>query len=173
MSCMTANQSLSRCAKHVYTIKDKNLACKGGMESSVPSYRVQLTMYSDSDWAMGAESRIQATLFIYTKYIHPIVTAFSTDAVDIAVIDACNDGLSICCFLRGGWIAHAFTPSIICMDNQGTIFMTSNLVTNNRSKHMIQEYIVKGLFNSSMLASVSTLQISCLMDWTTSSTCYL
>eukprot|EP00241_Pyramimonas_parkeae_P009870 CAMPEP_0114244830 /NCGR_PEP_ID=MMETSP0058-20121206/11555_1 /TAXON_ID=36894 /ORGANISM="Pyramimonas parkeae, CCMP726" /LENGTH=122 /DNA_ID=CAMNT_0001357809 /DNA_START=1883 /DNA_END=2251 /DNA_ORIENTATION=- len=79
-------------------------------------------------------------------YTHkqPVVAASSTEAEYVAVSDTCKDGLSLCYFL--GEFVQVLSPITIYMDNQGAMFMTSNLVTNKRSKHMIRDSINKGLF---------------------------
>eukprot|EP00241_Pyramimonas_parkeae_P008205 CAMPEP_0114270248 /NCGR_PEP_ID=MMETSP0058-20121206/27125_1 /TAXON_ID=36894 /ORGANISM="Pyramimonas parkeae, CCMP726" /LENGTH=170 /DNA_ID=CAMNT_0001388949 /DNA_START=1089 /DNA_END=1599 /DNA_ORIENTATION=+ len=85
-------------------------------------------------------------------YTHkqPIVATSSTEAEYVAVSDACKDGLSLYYFL--GEFVQVLTPITIYMDNQGAMFMASNLVTNKRSKHidlryhMIRDYINKGIF---------------------------
>jgi len=85
-------------------------------------------------------------------YAHkqPIVPASSTEAEYVVLSDAWKDGLSLYYFL--GEFLQVLKPITIYMDNQGAMFMASNLVTNKRSNHIdlryhtIRDYISKGLF---------------------------
>jgi len=160
-TCCDRNHFLTalRIIKYLCAVQDRKLTYKGGRDSPLPGTQTRLTVYSDSDWAMGSTDRKSYSgNVIYMNgdlvgwYIHkqPIVAASSTDAEYVAESGAYKDGLSLYYFL--GEFVLMLTPTTIYMDNQGAMFMASNLVTNKRSKridlryHMIRDYINKCLF---------------------------
>mmetsp|Transcript_43485 Transcript_43485/g.81431 ORF Transcript_43485/g.81431 Transcript_43485/m.81431 type:complete len:398 (+) Transcript_43485:385-1578(+) len=148
-----------RILKYLCTVQGRKLTFRGGYEHPLPENQARLTIYSDSDWAMGSTDRksysgntvfINGDLVGWYTHKQPIVATSSTEAEYVAVSDACKDGLSLYYFL--GEFVQVLTPITIYMDNQGAMFMASNLVTNKRSKHidlryhMIRDYINKGIF---------------------------
>lgn len=64
----------------------------------------------------------------------PVLTASSTEAEYIALSDTCKDGLGLYDFINE--FIHVDPPMQMHMDNRGAMFMTNNLVTTKKSKHI-------------------------------------
>lgn len=90
------------CVKYLNTVKDRRLTFKGGLEHRATSGLSSLAGYSDTDWAMcSTDSKYHSRNVLYFNGVFVarltqkqlVVATSSTEAVYIAMSDACEDGL--------------------------------------------------------------------------------
>ncbi len=106
-----------------------------------------LTACTDSDWASDPATRRSQTgyflklangIFSWTSRAQKTIVLSSTEAEYMALSDCSRQVVWICNLL--GEIGYRLNPIPICGDNQGSIFILSNPVTESRSKHIDIRY---------------------------------
>ena len=117
-----------------------------------------LSACTDSDWASDPNSRRSQTgfflqmakgIFTWTSHAQKTIALSSTEAEYMALSDCSRQVVWIITLLNE--IGYDLEPIPIYGDNQGSIFMASNPITERRSKHIdiryhyIREVIEKGL----------------------------
>lgn len=107
----------------------------------------QLIAYADSDWASDPSSRRSQTgyflrlangIISWTSRVQKTIALSSTEAEYMALSDCSRQVIWIKNLL--GEIGYKLGPLPICGDNQGSIFMAQNPVTEKRSKHINIRY---------------------------------
>ena len=116
-----------------------------------------LTACTDSDWGSDPTSRLSQTgfylkladgLISWTSHAQKTIVYSSTEAEYMALSDCARQVTWIRSLL--GELSYKLKAIPICGDNQGSIFMASNPVTEPRSKHIdiryhgIRELVAKG-----------------------------
>ena len=98
---------------------------------------------TDSDWASDPSSRkSQSGYFLkmaggaisWTSRAHSTITLSSTEAEYMVLSDCSRQVVWMHTLL--GELGYKMKPILICGDNQGSIFIASNPVTEKRSKHI-------------------------------------
>ena len=118
---------------------------------------VTLTACTDSDWGSDPTSCLSQTgfylkladgLISWTSRVQKTIAYSSTEAEYMALSDCARQVTWIRSLLSE--LSYKLRAILICGDNQGSIFMASNPVTEPRSKHIdicyhgIHELVVKG-----------------------------
>jgi len=126
-------------------------------KASSSATKLQVTAYSDSDWANDTVDRksysgsmiyLDGNLIEWNTSRQHCVTTSSTEAEYIATSDTAKNMLHIM------YVCSEFSPvdlpMILMLDNKGAEFIAQNKVNNKRSKHidiryhMIRDWIEKG-----------------------------
>jgi transposase InsO family protein len=106
-----------------------------------------LVAFSDSDWAADTNTRRSTTGFFlklaggivsWTSRAQRTVALSSTEAEYMALSDCSRQCMWVKMLLEE--IGYSVGPVPICGDNQGSIFLASNDVTETRSKHIDIRY---------------------------------
>ena len=134
--------------------------------TGTPKYRLTydgdsgqgISACTDSDWASDSTSRRSQTgyfikmakgLISWTSHAQKTIALSSTEAEYMALSDCSRQVVWMHTLL--GELGYHLKPIPICGDNQGSIFITSNPVTEKRSKHIdirfhyVREVIVRKL----------------------------
>ena len=114
--------------------------------------------YSDSDWAEDRDDRHSTTGFIYlmaggaiswASRRQPTISLSSTEAEYKAASDTCRQMMWLRTF--GNELGDDIdSPTPLCVDNQGSIFLAENPVIDRRTKHVevhyhfIRDYVANG-----------------------------
>jgi hypothetical protein len=101
-----------------------------------------LSACTDSDWASDPSCRSQSGYFVklagglisWTSRAQKTIALSSTEAEYMALSDCSRQVVWMHTLL--GELDYHLTPVPICGDNQGSIFIASNPVTEKRSKHI-------------------------------------
>ena len=119
-----------------------------------------LSAVTDSDWASdnitrrsqsGYFMKLAGGLISWTSRAQKTIALSSTEAEYMALSDCSRQTVWVHTLL--GELGYQLRPIPICRDNQGSIFIASNPVTEKRSKHIdiryhyIREVISRGLVN--------------------------
>ena len=109
---------------------------------------INIFAYSDSDFAGNKESRISVSGFIILLNDAPIswhskaqrsVTLSSSEAEYIILLEAAKE-VKLIFFLLKSIILEVKLPITVRVDNVGAIFMSENVNTSNRTKHVDTRY---------------------------------
>lgn len=140
-----------------FTIDTENLALRFSPKIEEDK-KWRLVAYSDSDWANDKETRISVTGFIIYLLGVPIswksksqqgVTLSSSEAEFVALSEAAKEIKFIVQVLLSMGIPVHF-PITVRVDNMGAIFMSENVNTSQRTKHIdiryhfIREFVLDG-----------------------------
>lgn len=128
---------------------------RGGHNSPLPAYQARLTIHSNSDSAMGSTDKLSYSCNV--AYTNGDIVGCTLTCNLLLMPLPPRLSMSLCLIrARTGFSCNIYWESLctiaIHLDNQGALFMASNLVTKNRSNHidlmlhMIQDYIAKELF---------------------------
>jgi len=156
LSCHAANPSQDHLNKALYICRyligtsTYSLVYNGGSGAG-------LIACTDSDWGSDPISRLSQTgfylkladgLISWTSRAQKTIVYSSTEAEYMALSDCAHQVTWIRSLL--GELGYKLKAIPICSDNQGSIFMASNPVTESRSKHIdiryhgIRESVMKG-----------------------------
>lgn len=130
--------------KYLHTTREKRFALVGGGAAS--HWEIVHTLlpslpYPGSDWAVGYVNRKSSGNANFKNgdliagFTHKQPAAFVSyiEAEHMVISYAFKDGLNVY-YILNEFMQVTF-PIPIRMDNQGTVYMAINLVTNNMSKH--------------------------------------
>ena len=141
LSCHSVNPSQDHLSKALYIccyligMSKYSLVYNGGSGAG-------LTACTDSDWGSDPTSRLLQTgfylkladgLISWTSHVQKTIAYSSTEAEYMALSDCARQVTWIQSLL--GELGYKLNAILICSDNQGSIFMASNPVTEPRSKH--------------------------------------
>jgi hypothetical protein len=115
--------------------------------------------YSDSDWASDTNTCRSTTGFFlklaggiisWTSHAQRTVALSSTEAEYMAILDCSCQCIWVKMLLEE--IGYSIGPVPICGDNQGSLFMASNPITETRSKHIdIRYHFVRGAIENNQV----------------------
>ena len=108
--------------------------------------RLGISACTDSDWASDTSRRSQSGYFVkmanglisWTSRVQKTIALSSTEAEYMALSDCSRQVVWMHTLL--GELNYHLKPIPICGDNQGSIFIASNPVTEKRSKHIDIRY---------------------------------
>jgi len=158
LDCPTeaALKELKRVIKFVLDTKEYGLKIKPMIEDADDSWSV--TVFSDSDYAGDAETRVSVTGFCIFLLGVPIswqsrgqrsVTLSSSEAEYVALSEAAKEVKFVAQVMMSMGIPVK-SPIIVRVDNVGAIFMSENVTTSPRMKHVdiryhfVREYVEDG-----------------------------
>jgi len=158
LDCPTeaAFKELKRVIKFVLDTREYGLKIKPTIEDADEAWNI--TVFSDSDYAGDAETRVSVTGFCVFLLGVPIcwqskgqrsVTLSSSEAEYVALSEAAKEVKFVAQVMMSMGIPVKF-PIIVRVDNVGAIFMSENVTTSPRTKHMdigyhfVREFVEDG-----------------------------
>ncbi|XP_068723979.1 uncharacterized protein [Montipora capricornis] len=122
-----------------------------------------LVGYSDADWASSSDDRRSTSgycfslnragpLISWKSTKQPTVALSSCEAEYIALAAAVQEGLYVTQLVND--VRKMCEPVVILQDNQGTIVLSKNPVSRQRSKHIDVRYHLIGTVQSRAVASM-------------------
>ena len=78
--------------------------------------------------------KLANTVFSWNSYAQKTIALSSTEAEYMVLSDCSHQVVWICSLMHE--LGYHFGPIPICRDNQGSIFISSNSVTEKRTKHI-------------------------------------
>ncbi len=144
LDCHTeaALKELNRVIRFVLDTKDYGLKIKPVIEDADDSWSV--TVFSNSDYASNTKTRISVTGFCIFLLGVPIcwqskgqrsVTLSSSKAEYVALSEAAKEVKIVAQIMMSMGIPVKF-PIIVRVDNVGAIFMSKNITTSQKTKHV-------------------------------------
>lgn len=158
-STKTSFKEMLRIIKYVLDTKDMGLKIEPTQLNKSSDEPWDLVCYSDSDYAGDPDTRRSVSGYIlYLKGV-PIcwssraqrsITLSSSEAEWIALSEATKEIMFVLQLIKSMGIKVKL-PIIVRVDNVGAIFMSKNITTSNRTKHVdirtkyVNEYVEDGI----------------------------
>ena len=168
-ACERSMKELERVIKFVLSTSNLGLKVQPKMEKDVRDWEV--VVFTDSDWAGDEDTRISVSGFVIFLMEVPIfwrsrgqksVALSSSEAEFYALSEAAKEVKFVVQLLCSMEVPVKL-PVIVRVDNVGAIFMTENVSTSSRTKHVdiryhfVREFVEEGFLKIIFVKTVENV----------------